>query len=269
LNHKLAGEKFAELLDAMAQLRGENGCPWDKQQTHASLRSSLREECYELLDALEGADMQTIREELGDLLHQIVFHCQIAEEKGAFTAEEVVSELTEKMMRRHPHVFSNKTEMETEAVLKQWAEIKANEKAGASKSALGNLPRSMPALSRAQAITERAAHVGFDWPDVNPVWQKIEEEMSELKGACASGDKQRTSEEVGDLFFSLVNLCRFLGVHAEDALTQTTERFLQRFTHIESKLQQSGKTPSMSSLEEMDRLWDEAKELEKQDKNTR
>jgi tetrapyrrole methylase family protein/MazG family protein len=267
VNNKTAGEKFIELLDVMARLRGENGCPWDKEQTHSSLRSSLIEESYELLDALERADASKIREELGDLLHQIVFHCQIAAENGAFTAQEVVSDLKEKMIRRHPHVFSGKTMTDPDAVLKQWAHLKANEKEGDSlKSALGNLPKSMPALARAQTITERASHLGFDWPEVDSVWQKIGEEMAELKQACASGDKQRIGEELGDLFFSLINLARFLGLQAEDALAHSTDRFIKRFSYVESKLRESGKTPVMSSLAEMDRLWEEAKDLEEPDK---
>jgi tetrapyrrole methylase family protein/MazG family protein len=267
VNNQTVGERFAELLDVMARLRGENGCPWDREQTHASLKSFLIEESYELLSALESGDGDKIREELGDLLHQIVFHCQIAAESGAFTAQDVVSDLKEKMIRRHPHVFSGTTMRDTDAVLRQWAQMKAKEsEADSAKSALGNLPKSMPALARAQTITERASHLGFDWPKIDPVWEKIDEEISELRTACASGDKQRMREELGDLFFSLVNLARFLGMQAEDALSQSTARFLKRFTYIEAKLREAGKTPATSSLEEMDRLWDEVKQLERQEK---
>lgn len=263
MNDKSVGEKFIELLDVMARLRGENGCPWDKAQTHESLKSSLMEESYELLDVLESGDASKIREELGDLLHQIVFHCQIAVESGTFTAQDVVTGLKEKIIRRHPHVFSETMMPDSDAVLKQWAQLKAREKQGDSlKSALGNLPRSMPALARAQAITERASHVGFDWPEIGPVWQKVDEEMAELKSACASGDKQRMREELGDVFFSLINLARFLRLQAEDALAQSTDRFIKRFNYIERRLREAGKTPTMSSLAEMDRLWAEAKDLE-------
>jgi tetrapyrrole methylase family protein/MazG family protein len=265
VKNQKVGEGFLELLEVMAQLRGEHGCPWDKEQTHASLRPSLMEESYELLDALAGGDAAKIREELGDLLHQIVFHCQIATETGAFTADEVVNDLKSKMVRRHPHVFSGTAMKDPHAVLKQWAELKAREKTGEEEqSALGSLPKSMPALARAQTITERASHIGFDWPKIDPVWQKIEEELGELKTACASGDKRRAGEELGDLFFSLVNLARFLGLRAEDVLAQTTERFIKRFGYIESKLRDAGRTPAMASLEEMDRLWQEAKDLEKE-----
>jgi tetrapyrrole methylase family protein/MazG family protein len=268
VKNELAGETFAKLLDVMAQLRGDNGCPWDKEQSHASLRTFLLEESHELLDALDEGDSVKIREELGDLLHQIVFHCQIAAETGAFTAEDVVRNLKDKMVRRHPHVFSGKALPDSEAVLNQWVTIKANEKDGETpKSALGNLPKSMPALARAQGITERASQVGFDWPDIVPVWDKVEEELAELKTACSSGDKQRTGEELGDLLFSLVNLSRFLGLQAEDVVAQATERFIKRFSHVETRLHEAGKNPSAASLEVMDRLWDEAKQLERKEKN--
>ena len=268
MKNELAGETFAKLLDVMAQLRGDNGCPWDKEQSHGSLRTFLLEESHELLDALDKGDSTQICEELGDLLHQIIFHCQIAAESGAFTAEDVVRNLTDKMIRRHPHVFSGKALPNSDTVLKQWAKIKATEKDGETpQSALGNLPRSMPALARAQTITERASQVGFDWPDLVPVWGKVEEELGELKTACSSGDKQRTGEELGDLFFSLVNLSRFLGVQAEDVLAQATERFIKRFSYIETRLHEAGKSPVDSSLEVMDRLWEEAKKLEREEKN--
>jgi tetrapyrrole methylase family protein/MazG family protein len=261
--------KFSELLDAMAQLRGPTGCPWDKQQTHTSLKSSLLEETYELLDAIEEANDTSLREELGDLLHQIVFHCQIAAERGAFTVNDVIGELKDKMVRRHPHVFSGKALPNTDAVLKQWARLKAEEKQGdESKSALGHLPQAMPALARAQTITERASHVGFDWPEIAPVWQKVEEELSELKKACRLGDKQRMGEEMGDMLFSLVNLSRFLGLHAEEALTRAIQRFTRRFAYIEKKLRASRKTPATSTLEEMDALWREAKQLERKGRDS-
>jgi tetrapyrrole methylase family protein/MazG family protein len=264
-----AEAKFSELLEAMAQLRGRNGCPWDQEQTHASLKSSLLEETYELFDAIEEGNDDTLREELGDLLHQIVFHCQIATERGAFTVNDVIGQLKDKMVRRHPHVFSGAALPNTEAVLKQWARLKAEENEGdATKSALGNIPRAMPALARAQTITERASHVGFDWAEVAPVWQKVEEELTELKNACRSGDKQRIGEEMGDLLFSLVNLSRFLGLHAEEVLTQAIQRFIGRFAYIETQLRASRKTPATSTLEEMDSLWHEAKQLERKHRNT-
>jgi tetrapyrrole methylase family protein/MazG family protein len=268
-NSRSPDGKFGELLHVMAQLRGRQGCPWDKEQTHVSLKSFLVEESYELLDAIDGGKDEKLREELGDLLHQIIFHCQIASERGAFTANDVIDELKDKMMRRHPHVFSSSSLPDSDAVLKQWARLKAEENAGdTTKSALGNLPKAMPALARAQTLTERAARVGFDWPDAAPVWQKVEEELAELKHACASGDKERMGEEMGDLFFSLVNITRFLGLQAEEVLSQTIERFIQRFGHIETRLREAGKQPTTSTLEEMDALWNEAKRLERKKKDS-
>jgi MazG family protein len=268
MQNQIAGKTFAELLDVMAQLRGDNGCPWDKEQSHASLRTFLLEESHELLDALDKGQSAQIREELGDLLHQIIFHCQIAAESGAFTAEDVVRDLKNKMVRRHPHVFSDKALPDSDAVLKQWAKIKANEKDSETpNSVLGKLPKSMPALARAQTITERASQVGFDWPDAIQVWDKVEEELAELKTASSSGDKRRTGEELGDLLFSLVNLSRFLGLQSEDVLAQATERFIKRFSYIETRLDEAGTSPAASSLEVMDRLWTEAKALERNEKD--
>jgi tetrapyrrole methylase family protein / MazG family protein len=224
MDHKTAGEKFCELLEVKTRLRGVHGCPWDKEQTHASLKPFLREESHELLDALDSLDTGKIREELGDLLHQIVFHCQIAAERGAFTAADVVSALKEKIMRRHPHVFSTQPLADSETVLRQWGQIKNQERDDELKSALGNLPKSMPALARSQRIADRASRAGFDWPTVEPVWEKIDEELSELKLACSSADKEHMAEELGDLFFSLVNLARFIGVQGEDQLGHSPDR---------------------------------------------
>ncbi len=264
MNRKDIAQKFGELLEVMAQLRSEAGCPWDKEQTHASLKPCLLEETYELLDALDGGDPQKLREELGDVLLQVVFHSQIATEEGRFTAGDVISSLTDKLVRRHPYVFAGEPIPEdTAAVLKQRLQIKASEKrAGESKSALGNMPKAMPALARAQSITRRASHLGFDWAKIEPVWEKIEEEIEELKNAASSGDKTRTGEELGDLLFSIVNLARFLDVEAEEALAGTIDRFTRRFQYIETKLHEANKGVEQSSLEEMDKLWEEAKKNE-------
>jgi tetrapyrrole methylase family protein / MazG family protein len=262
--YKKAGDRFSELLKLMAELRAPNGCPWDREQTHQTLKPFLLEETHELLEALGGNDSATVCEELGDLLHQIVFHCQIGAENGTFTATQVISNLADKIARRHPHVFGGDALPNSDAVTKQWAQIKAQEKSdGVSNPALGRLPKSMPALARAQAVSERAARLGFDWPNIEPVWQKVEEELTELKAACASGDRQRTAEELGDVFFSLVNIARFLELQAEEVAGQATHKFIERFNHVESQLRQAGKSPDQSTLQEMDRLWDEAKALER------
>ena len=264
MSDKKVEHKFAELLDVMARLRSNTGCPWDKEQTHFSLKPCLLEETYELLEALDDGDPQKLKEELGDVLLQVVFHSQIAAEEGQFTAEDVIAQLTEKLIRRHPYVFAGAPlPDDTAAVLKQRMQIKNSERQdGEAKSALGNVPRAMPALARAQSITRRASHLGFDWSDIEPVWKKIHEEIDELKTAAASGDKARVGEELGDLLFSVVNLARFLDVEAEDSLGQTIDRFTRRFHYIEAQLQQADKTFDQSSLEEMDRFWDEAKKLE-------
>lgn len=263
-------EKFAALLDVMARLRSETGCPWDKQQTHASLKPCLLEETYELLDAIDDGDPKKLKEELGDVLLQVVFHSQIAGEAGRFTAQDVIAQLTEKLIRRHPYVFAGEPLPEDAAsVLKQRMQIKAGEHGGdQEKSALGNVPKAMPALARAQSISRRAAHLGFEWPDIGQVWEKVEEEIRELKEAAASGDRVRTGEEVGDLLFTMVNIARFLDVEAEEVLAQTVDRFMRRFGHIESKLRQANKSFDQSSLEEMDRFWEEAKKLEAQAKTS-
>lgn len=263
-NDKETEQKFGELLDVMARLRSETGCPWDKQQTHTSLKPCLLEETYELLDALDDGDPKKLKEELGDVLLQVIFHSQIASEEGRFSAKEVIAQLTEKLIRRHPYVFAGEPLPETAAaVLKQRMQIKAGEKEdGEAQSALGGVPKAMPALARAQSISRRAAHLGFEWPDIEPVWEKVEEEIRELKEAAASGDKIRTGEEVGDLLFTIVNIARFLGVESEEVLARTVDRFTHRFQHIEARLRQANKSFDQSSIEEMDRFWDEAKRLE-------
>ena len=261
-------EKFNELLEVMARLRSETGCPWDKEQTHVSLKPCLLEETYELLDAIDDGDAKKLKEELGDVLLQVVFHSQIADEAGRFTAKDVIAQLIEKLVRRHPYVFAGEPLPENAAsVLQQRMQIKNKENdEGETKSALGNVPKTMPALARTQAISRRAAHLGFEWPDIDQVWKKVEEEMRELKEAAASGDKARTGEEMGDLLFTVVNIARFLDVEAEEVLAQTVDRFMRRFRHIESRLAQANKSFDQSSLEEMDRFWEEAKKLEAQPK---
>ena len=260
--------KFTELLDVMARLRSETGCPWDKEQTHLSLKPCLLEETYELLDALDDGDTKKLKEELGDVLLQVIFHAQIASEERRFTIKDVIELLTDKLVRRHPYVFAGEPLPEDPAAaLKQRAQIKANEKTdGKSQSALGNVPKAMPALARAQSISRRAAHLGFEWPNIDPVWAKVEEEMRELKEAVASGNKTHTGEEFGDLLFTMVNIARFLDIESEEVLAQTVDRFTRRFHHIEARLRQANKEWGQSSIEEMDRYWDEAKKIEAQGK---
>jgi len=261
-------EKFTELLDVMARLRSETGCPWDREQTHISLKPCLLEEAYELLDALDDSDTEKLKEELGDVLLQVIFHAQIAREDGRFTIKDVIEILTDKLVRRHPYVFAGEPLPENPAAaLKQRAQLKANEKNdGEGKSALGNVPKAMPALARAQSISRRAAHLGFEWPNIDHVWAKVDEEMHELKEAAASGDKTHTGEELGDLLFTMVNIARFLEIESEDVLAQTVDRFIRRFHHIEARLGQLNKPFDQSTIEELDRYWEEAKHIENQEK---
>lgn len=260
--------KFGELLEVMARLRSESGCPWDKEQTHASLKPCLLEETYELLDALDNGEPKKMQEELGDVLLQVIFHSQIAAEQSRFSIKDVVQQLTDKLVRRHPYVFAGEPLPEdSAAVLKQRMQIKAGEKKGSGElSLLGDVPKSMPALARAQSISRRAAHLGFEWPDIDRVWDKVEEEIREIKEAAASGDKARTGEELGDLLFTMVNIARFLDIESEEVLAETVDRFTRRFQHIEAKLKQANKPFEQSCLEELDQFWEEAKIIEAEQK---
>jgi tetrapyrrole methylase family protein/MazG family protein len=263
--------KFTELLDVMARLRSDTGCPWDREQTHLSLKPCLLEETYELLDALDDGDAKKLQEELGDVLLQVIFHAQIASEQHRFTIQDVIELLTNKLVRRHPYVFAGEPLPENSAAaLKQRAQLKASEQADSeAKSALGHVPKAMPALARAQSISRRAAQLGFEWPNIAQVWAKVDEEMRELKEAAASGDKTHTGEELGDLLFTLVNIARFLDIESEDVLARTVDRFSRRFRHIESRLRQANKEITQSGIEELDHLWEEAKELESQGRLTK
>lgn len=268
MNDQETERKFGELLEVMARLRSDTGCPWDREQTHVSLKPCLLEETYELLDALDNGEPKKIQEELGDVLLQVIFHSQIATEENRFSIKEVIRQLTEKLVRRHPYVFAGEPlPQDSAAVLKQRMQIKAEEKKNSGESSLlGNVPKSMPALARAQSISRRAAHLGFEWPDINRVWDKVEEEIRELKEAAVTGDKIRTGEELGDLLFTMVNIGRFLDVESEEALAQTVDRFTRRFHHIEAKLKQANKSFAQSSLDELDEFWEEAKQIEAQQK---
>ncbi len=264
-NRKSTGELFEELVAVMARLRGEGGCPWDREQTHASLKRYALEETYELLEAIDENDDSAIQDELGDVLLQVLFHAQMAGEEQRFAIGEVMSGLRDKLVRRHPHVFGDERAADSGAVLRNWEKVKALEKSsdGAQGHSLfTSVPRAMPALARAQRVGDKAAGVGFDWPDVEPVWRKVEEELEELREAAGTGEAQhRVEAELGDLLFSVVNLSRFLNVQAEEALAGTIERFHGRFAHIERELAARGKTVSEASFEEMDALWEQAKTL--------
>jgi len=240
----------------VARLRAPDGCPWDREQTHASLRGALIEECYEVIDAIERADDANLKEELGDLLLHVVMHAQMAGERSAFTLEEVAAEICRKMIRRHPHVFGDKLAKDSEAVLRQWDQIKRAEK-GKPAGVLDALPTSMPPLLRAQNAQKRAARAGFDWPDVGPVFEKMQEEISEVRAALALGDSKAVEDEVGDILFTAVNLARKLHVDAETTLAAATNRFIKRFQAVERELgdRKMDETP----LKELDLIWDRIK----------
>jgi len=247
---------IGRLREIVARLRAPGGCPWDREQTHASLRGALIEECYEVIDAIERADDANLKEELGDLLLHVVMHAQMAGERSAFTLEEVAAEICEKMIRRHPHVFGDKLAEDSEAVLRQWDQIKRAEK-GKPAGVLGALPASMPALLRAQNAQKKAARVGFDWPDAGPVFEKMQEEILEVRSALAAGDAKAVEDEVGDILFTAVNLARKLHVDAETTLAAATNRFIKRFHAVEREL--GDRKMEETPLDELDRIWDRIK----------
>jgi len=246
----------------MARLRGPEGCPWDRQQTHQSLKRYLLEETYEVLEALEEGDMHKLCEELGDLLLQIVFHARLAEEEGYFRLYDVVRGIARKMIRRHPHVFGTAEARTAEQVLDNWAKIKAAEKEEEGlEASLLNAPKGLPALLKALKIQEQAARVGFDWREVKEVWNKVEEELEELAKAVEGGTPKRVEEEVGDVLFALVNLARRLKVEPEGALNRAIDKFCHRFRYIEEAARRAGRDLATMDLEDMDELWEKAKKL--------
>ena len=249
---------FSPIVDIMAQLRSPEGCIWDKEQTHGSLRRYIVEEVYEVLEAIGESDYDKLCDELGDLLLQIVFHSRIAEEQGGFSMQDVIEGITAKMIRRHPHVFSGMTVREVADVLVAWEQIKAQERATKS-TVIGGVPKGLPALMYAQKIQEKVAKAGFDWPEIAPVWDKILEETIELKEALASGDAAHVEHEFGDLLFTIVNLGRFLGLESETALTESNRRFYNRFTFIERKLDEMNGNWTDIDVKTLDKWWEEAK----------
>ena len=255
------------LLDIMARLRHpETGCPWDLRQDFASLVPYTLEEAYEVADAAERGDPDDLREELGDLLLQVVFHSRIAEELGLFQFEDVASGIADKLTRRHPHVFGETAFDTDEERQRYWDDSKRaerSEKGKAREGALSGVPANLPALVMAQKLQDHAARVGFDWPDAEPVFAKLHEELDELQAARAAGDEANIREEIGDLLFVLVNLARHFGVDAESALRDCNRKFTRRFAYIEAQLAAAGLAPAESTLEEMDALWDEAKAVER------
>ncbi len=252
---------FARLVEIMAQLRGEKGCPWDREQTHDSLRQHLLEESYEVIETIDEGRYDDLAGELGDLLLQVVFHAQMAAEEGRFTISDVVQKINEKLIRRHPHIFGDAVINNAAEQTVAWEQSKLRKEG--KRSAIDGVPRELPALIRAYRMQGKAAAVGFDWPEAGPVWDKIREEIGELEEATASAESSRISEELGDLLFSIVNVSRFLHINPEDALRGTIDKFSRRFREVEESFRSRGRTLDGATLEEMDRVWDEVKERER------
>ena len=266
-------KSFDDLVQIMARLRAPGGCPWDRKQTHETLKPYLLEEAYEVLEAIDHGRTPQLREEMGDLLLQVIFHAQIAAESGTFTIEDVVQHLCDKLVRRHPHVFGGAEEQDkaknADEVYARWEQIKRaeREESGEPRSALDGVPKTLPALLRAYQIQARASRVGFDWPKLDEVLKKLDEELGEWREAMAQAEScdgdpaaaRRVEDELGDVLFTLVNAARFLKVNPEDTLRRTVDRFIERFQHVEAAARSSGRDLNKMTLAEMDELWEQAK----------
>jgi ATP diphosphatase len=258
-----AGAAFQELVDIMARLRGPGGCPWDREQTLESLRGFVLEETYEVLDAIDRGDHGALEGEIGDLLFEGVFLAQIETDAGRFTVADALKHISEKLIRRHPHVFGDATGVTTPGkVVEQWEQIKAREQEGQGqkKALLAGVPKAMPALARANEISTRVAAVGFDWAATDDVITKIEEEVAELREAAVHETRERAEEEMGDLLFSIANLARKMGIEPESALRKANEKFTERFSALEEVFARRGQSVHDASLEEMEAVWHEVKQ---------
>ncbi|MCX7602907.1 MAG: nucleoside triphosphate pyrophosphohydrolase [Bryobacteraceae bacterium] len=260
-----AGERFERLVGIMARLRGEGGCPWDRQQTFDSIKPYTLEETYEVLDAIDRRDWRALAEELGDLILQAVFYAQMAAEAGHFTISDALDAINSKLVRRHPHVFGSAEAKTAEHVLKRWNEIKEEEKRERGEEKRGLLDgvlRNQPALMEAAHLSKKAAAAGFDWPDIGGVFEKMREEIAELEKAREGQAPEKIEEEIGDLLFTVVNVARFLGVDPEQALRRTNAKFRARFAEVENGLAERGRGFRETTIEEMEELWQRAKNRE-------
>jgi tetrapyrrole methylase family protein / MazG family protein len=253
--------EFDEFVDLIAQLRGPEGCPWDRQQTHGSIAKNMVEEAYEAVHAIEVNDIAEIREELGDVLLQVVLQAQIASDAGEFTIDDVVATIKAKIVRRHPHVFGDASAEDATAVTRVWDEIKAGERAEKRQGLLDAVPHALPALMRAQAISRKAVSAGFEWENLDGVWEKVHEELDELR-ATEPGSPQ-AEDEIGDVLFTIVNLARKQGLDAETALRSTCDKFHRRWSAMEEAAHQQGRALEAMPLEEQETLWQAAKATEK------
>jgi MazG family protein len=263
-----AGALFARFVELIARLRAPGGCPWDREQTHESVKPMTIEEAYEVLEAIDDGDDAHLAGELGDLLLQVVFHAQIASEASRFTIADVIQAVSEKMVRRHPHVFGDESAHSAGEVLRNWEAIKRAEQAAkgqeASASMLDSVSTRIPAVMEAYQMATKASRVGFDWPHAGAVLDKVAEETTELRQAVEAGDRKAAAAEVGDLLFAVVNLARLLGEDPESTLKAANRKFRRRFRHVEDRLRERGSSPAESSLEEMESLWTEAKQRERE-----
>jgi MazG family protein len=255
-------DQLRRLREIVARLRGPDGCPWDREQTHASLRAGLVEEAYEVIDAIDRGDDAHLCEELGDFLLQVFMHSQIAAEAGRFDLDAVAREVADKLVRRHPHVFGDRKLDDSGAVLRQWEEIKRAEK-GAQGSLMEGVPPGLPALIRAEKVQKKAARVGFDWPEPSGVVAKVREELAEVETAMSDREPAALEHEIGDLLFSVVNLARQLGIDSEVVLHQAANRFAGRFREVEKLLRARGLDPARAGLEALDAAWNEVKAMAK------
>jgi tetrapyrrole methylase family protein/MazG family protein len=252
--------KLGWVIRIMEALRAPDGCPWDREQTHESLLKNLLEEAYEYVDAVKSGDDSAMQDELGDLFMQVVFHAQVAAERGAFNIGDVVEGLTDKLIRRHPHVFGDRVANNADEALESWTDMKKLENPDVWDPA--QVPRSMPALLRARKVQQKTAKVGFEWKEVDGAFDKLEEEIAEMRAAVKEGKIEHIEEEIGDVIFGVVNVARYLKVCPEVALTETTDKFIRRFSYVIDSLRSRGLSPEKATLEEMDVFWDEAKRLE-------
>jgi tetrapyrrole methylase family protein/MazG family protein len=257
------GEKFDRLTELAKVLRGENGCPWDKEQNHRSVLNDLLEECYEFFDAVDRNDTYEMKEELGDLLWQVVFQCQMANEKNEFSINDVLDDIADKLIRRHPHIFGESDEKEKKDILRTWEKIKTQEKGKESrKSVLDGIPKTLPSLYLAEKIQKKTARYGFDWDSVLEPLKKIEEEIHEFREAVENGKIDEKTLEFGDILFALVNTARHFDISAEDALRASVAKFSRRFNYIENHFGFDGDKLRNAGLEKLDELWNEAKKNE-------
>jgi MazG family protein len=259
----MAKRSFDDLVQLMTTLRGPNGCPWDRKQTLESLKPFVIEEAYEVVDAIDGGDRAALLEEVGDFLLEAVFITELTREEGSFDVYDSIAAIHDKLVRRHPHVFGDAVAADADQVLVNWEKLKSEERKKENKGVLSGVPSALPALQKAGRLTEKAARVGFDWRGTDEVFDKLDEEIGELREAIAGGNKERMHDELGDLLFTIANIARKLDVNAEEALQSTNRKFARRFASMESHVHAAGRNIDQLTLEEMDALWDEAKAAER------